>query len=158
MTTLWDVKTTWLDGTPADLATLRGKVALVVNVASACGFTPQYAGLQRLHDELSARGFTVVGAPSNEFGGQEPGAAEEIRTFCERNFGITFLLLAKGDTRPGPSQSPVYRVLTAGGDVPSWNFCKYVVGKDGSVRAFFPSRTAPDDPALRQAIADALTS
>lgn len=156
MTTLWDVQTTWLDGTPADLGALRGTVALVVNVASACGFTPQYAGLQRLHDELSPQGFTVIGAPSNEFGGQEPGAPEEIRTFCERSFGVTFPLLAKGETRPGPSQSPVYGFLTAGGDVPSWNFCKYLVGRDGTVRAFLTSRVGPEDPTLRTAITAAL--
>lgn len=158
MATLWDVKTTWLDGTPADLGTLRGKVALVVNVASQCGFTPQYAGLQRLHDELSAQGFTVVGAPSNEFGGQEPGAPAEIHAFCERNYGVTFPLLSKGETKPGDSQSPVYRVLTASGDFPNWNFCKFLVGKDGKVRAYFPSKVAPDDPTLRQAITDALAA
>lgn len=156
MASLWDVKTSWLDGKPADLGTLRGTVALVVNVASECGFTPQYAGLQTLHDDLSARGFTVLGAPSNEFGGQEPGSAAEIGAFCERNYGVTFPLLAKGETKPGPSQSPVYGVLTAGGEVPNWNFCKYLVGKDGTVRGFFPSRIAPDDTTLRAAIDAAL--
>lgn len=91
-------------------------------------------------------------------GRQEPGDAEQIRTFCERNYGVGFPLLAKGNTRPGAEQSPVYAVLTAGGDVPSWNFCKYLVGRDGAVRAFFPSNVGPDDPALRQAILDALAA
>src|SRR5262249_40667952 len=91
----YDLKTTHLDGTPADLGEFRDKVTLVVNVASECGFTPQYAGLQKLHDELAGRGFAVLGFPSNEFGGQEPGSPEQIKSFCERNYGVTCPLFAK---------------------------------------------------------------
>lgn len=155
---LYDIETRRLDGTPADLGQFRGKVALVVNVASECGFTPQYAGLQKLHDELAGQGFAVLGFPSNEFGAQEPGSPEQIKTFCERNYGVSFPLFAKGETRPGPGQSPVYAFLTRGGDAPNWNFCKFLVGKDGVVRAFFPSNVAPDDGELRQAIGAALAA
>jgi glutathione peroxidase len=154
----YDVKTTHLDGTPADLGAFRNTVTLVVNVASECGFTPQYAGLQKLHDELSGRGFAVLGFPSNEFGGQEPGSPEQIRSFCERNYGVTFPLFAKGETKPGAGQSPVYAFLTRSGDVPNWNFCKYLVGRNGEVRAFFPSNVAPDDRTLRQAVDEALAA
>lgn len=153
---LYDLDVQRLDGTPADLEEVRGKVTLVVNVASECGFTPQYAGLQKLHDELAGDGFAVLGFPSNEFGGQEPGAPEQIRSFCERNYGVTFPLFAKIETQPGPGQSPVYAFLGQGGDVPNWNFCKYLVGKDGEVRGFFPSKVAPEDRRLRNAIAEAL--
>ena len=152
----YDVKTTHLDGTQADLGAFRNTVTLVVNVASECGFTPQYAGLQKLHDELSGRGFAVLGFPSNEFGGQEPGSPDQIKTFCERNYGVTFPLFAKGETKPGAGQSPVYAFLTRSGDVPTWNFCKYLVGKDGEVRGFFPSNVGPEDRDLRKAIDDAL--
>jgi len=154
----YDVKTTHLDGTPADLGAFRNRVTLVVNVASECGFTPQYAGLQKLHDELSGRGFSVLGFPSNEFGGQEPGSPEQIRSFCERNYGVTFPLFAKGETKPGAGQSPVYAFLTRSGDVPNWNFCKYLVGRNGEVRAFFPSNVAPGDRTLRQAVDKALVA
>ena len=137
---LYDLKTKHLDGSAADLGDFRDKVTLVVNVASECGFTPQYAGLQKLHDELSGRGFAVLGFPSNEFGGQEPGSPDQIKTFCERNYGVTFPLFAKGETKPGAGQSPVYAFLTRSGDVPTWNFCKYLVGKNGDVRAFLPEQ------------------
>src|SRR5262249_8721213 len=103
---LYDLKTTHLDGTPADLGAFRNTVTLVVNVASECGFTPQYASLQKLHDELSGRGFAVLGFPSNEFGGQEPGSPEQISSFCERNYGVTFPLFAKVETKPGAGHSP----------------------------------------------------
>jgi len=155
---LYDLKTRHLDGSEADLGDFRGKVTLVVNVASECGFTPQYAGLQKLHEELAGRGFAVLGFPSNEFGGQEPGSAEQIKTFCERNYGVSFPLFAKGETKPGSGQSRVYAFLTRSGDVPNWNFCKYLVGKNGEVRAFFPSNVAPDDGALRQAVDQALAT
>ena len=155
---LYDLETKTLDGKPSDLGQFRGKVTLAVNVASECGFTPQYAGLQKLHDELARRGFAVLGFPSNEFGGQEPGGAEQIQNFCERNYGVKFPLFAKLATKPGPEQSPVYAFLTKGGEVPNWNFCKFVVGKDGEVRAFFPSNVAPADPELRKAIDAALAA
>jgi glutathione peroxidase len=155
---LYDVKTETLEGKPADLGQFRGKVTLAVNVASECGFTPQYAGLQALHQELSGRGFSVLGFPSNEFGGQEPGSAEQIGAFCERNYGVEFPMFAKLETKRGPGQSPVYAFLTKSGEEPNWNFCKFLVGKNGEVRGFFPSNVAPNDPALRQAIDEALSA
>jgi glutathione peroxidase len=150
------LKTTSLNGKPADLSQFAGKVTLAVNVASECGFTPQYKGLEALHKQLSSRGFSVLGFPSNEFGGQEPGAPEQIQTFCQKNYGVTFPLFSKLVTKPGPEQSPVYVFLTKQGDVPSWNFCKYLIGKDGKVIAFFPSKVTPESKELRDAIEAAL--
>jgi len=150
------LKTTTLQGKPADLGDFEGKVTLVVNVASACGYTPQYKGLQALHTELSGKGFAVLGFPSNEFGAQEPGSAEEIQTFCERNYGVTFPMFSKLRTSKGEGQSPIYAFLTEGRPAPNWNFCKYLVGKDGKVIAFFPSKVAPDSKELRDAIEQAL--
>jgi glutathione peroxidase len=155
---LYDLQTTTLDGKPAPLAGYKGRVTLVVNTASQCGYTPQYAGLQKLHDDLQARGFSVLGFPSNDFGGQEPGGAQEIATFCQRNYGVTFPMFSKLVTRSGPEQSPIYTYLGASGNLPGWNFSKYLVGKDGKVKAFFPSKVTPDDPQLRKAIEEALAS
>ena len=149
---LYSLKTTALDGKPADLAQYKGKVALAVNVASQCGLTPQYAGLEKLHEELKGRGFTVLGFPNNDFGGQEPGTPEEISTFCKKNYGVTFPMFSKLVTKAGPDQSPIYTLLGKGRELPSWNFAKYVVGKDGRVVAFFNSKVPPDDKALREAI------
>jgi glutathione peroxidase len=153
---LYAIKTTSLQGKPVDLADYKGKVTLVVNVASECGFTPQYKGLEALHEELKGKGFSVLGFPSNEFGKQEPGTAEDIQGFCQKNYGVTFPMFAKIETKPGAGQSPVYAYLTRGGDVPNWNFCKYVVGKDGKVVKFFQSKTTPESPELREAIETAL--
>ena len=133
-------------------------MTLVVNVASECGYTPQYAGLEKLHRELSGKGFAVLGFPSNDFGGQEPGTAKEIATFCRLTYDVTFPMFAKVSTVAGPSQSPIYKFLGASGHLPAWNFSKYVVGKDGKVVAFFPSDVTPEAPALRNAIAKALGS
>lgn len=154
--TLYDLKVAALDGSEFDLSSLRGKVTLVVNVASACGYTPQYAGLQRLHAELAAQGFTVLGVPSNDFGGQEPGSAEQIREFCSTKFQVGFPMLAKQQVKAGAGQSEVFALLGKQGQLPNWNFCKYLVGKDGSVLGFYPSRVAPDDATLRKAIEQAL--
>jgi glutathione peroxidase len=154
----YDLTTTFLDGKPADLGAFRGKVALVVNVASECGYTPQYEGLQQLHRELSGKGFTVLGFPSNDFGAQEPGTAEQIGAFCRLNYGVTFPMFSKLVTQPGPAQSPVYAFLGRSGKLPAWNFSKYVVGRDGRVLAFFPSEVTPDAPELRDVIAKALAS
>ena len=150
------LKTTALSGAPVDLKTYEGKVTLVVNTASQCGFTPQYKGLQALHTELAPRGFSVLGFPSNDFGGQEPGTAQEIKTFCERNYGVTFPMFSKVVTKAGPDQSPIYAWLGQTGNLPKWNFSKYLIGRDGKVLAFFPSKVAPDAPELRQAIEQAL--
>ena len=152
----YDLRTSYLDGTPADLGVFRGKVTLVVNVASQCGFTPQYEGLEKLHRELSGKGFSVLGFPSNDFGEQEPGTAQEIATFCKLTYDVTFPMFSKLVTVAGPGQSPIYRFLGASGHLPAWNFSKYVVGKDGRVAAFFPSEVTPDSPDLRRAITAAL--
>jgi glutathione peroxidase len=156
VSSLYQLTTTTLDGKPAPLSAYQGKVTLVVNVASKCGFTPQYDGLETLHRELSSRGFSVLGFPSNDFGGQEPGTAEEIATFCRLNYGVTFPMFAKQVTKAGPEQSPVYAFLGGSGNLPGWNFSKYVVGKDGKVRAFYSSKVTPESPELRAAIEKAL--
>ena len=152
----YDLKVNTLAGQPADLGTYRGQVALVVNVASQCGYTPQYAGLEKLSRELAPIGAVVLGFPSNDFGGQEPGTPEEIQQFCKRTYDVTFPLFEKVVTKAGPGQSPVYAFLGESGNLPQWNFSKYVVDKDGKVTAFFPSRVTPDAAELRAAIDKAL--
>jgi len=154
----YDLKTTYLDGKPADLGVFRGKVTLVVNVASKCGFTPQYEGLEKLHRDLSPKGFAVLGFPSNDFGGQEPGSAQEIAQFCKLTYDVTFPMFAKLVTRPGPEQSPIYKLLGSSGHLPAWNFSKYVIGKDGQIVAFFPSAVTPESAELHDAIAKALAA
>ena len=158
VSSLYDLKTTTLLGKPADLSAYRGKVTLVVNVASYCGFTPQYAGLERLHRELSGKAFSVLGFPSNDFGEQEPGSPQEITEFCRRTYDVTFPMFAKVVTVPGPDQSPIYKLLGSTGHLPAWNFAKYLVGKDGKVVAFYPSEVTPDAPELRRAIDAALAA
>lgn len=154
---VYALRTETLDGKPADLASYRGKVTLIVNVASECGYTPQYAGLQKLHAELESRGFAVLGFPSNEFGGQEPGGPEQIAQFCSSRYGVQFPMFSKIETKAGAKQSPVYAALNAAtGKLPNWNFCKYLVGKDGQPIAFYPSKVAPDSAELRAAIESAL--
>jgi glutathione peroxidase len=150
------LKTTTLAGQPAELSQYAGKVALVVNVASQCGLTPQYAGLQKLYDELKDKGFVVLGFPSNDFGSQEPGSPDEIATFCKKNYGVSFPMFSKLVTKAGPEQSPIYGVLGKTGSLPTWNFAKYLVAKDGTVLQFFNSKVPPDAPELRQAIDAAL--
>ncbi|MCC7014490.1 MAG: glutathione peroxidase [Planctomycetes bacterium] len=148
-----------LDGQSIDLARYRGKVLLVVNTASQCGLTPQYAGLQALYNELAPRGVEVLGFPSNDFGAQEPGTAAEIREFCTARYAVTFPLFAKVVTKGEAAQSPVYAALgKATGKLPGWNFAKYVVGKDGVPLRFFDSRVAPDDKGLRATLESALAA
>jgi len=153
---LYSLKAKTLQGQPADLSQFKGKVSLVVNVASQCGFTPQYAGLQKLHEELNPRGLAVLGFPSNDFGSQEPGSSEEIATFCKKNYGVSFPMFSKVVTKAGADQSPIYSFLGKSGQLPNWNFGKYLVGKDGQVIAFFPSKVAPESKELRDAIETAL--
>jgi len=152
----YDIQTLSLDGKPGNLAQYKGKVSLVVNVASKCGFTPQYEGLEKLQREMKAKGFNVLGFPSNDFGGQEPGTAQEIATFCRLTYDVTFPMFEKVVTRKGAGQSPIYAFLGGSGHLPAWNFSKYVVDKQGKVVAFFPSEVTPEDPALRAAIAKAI--
>jgi glutathione peroxidase len=158
VTSLYDLKTTTLLGKPADLGIYRGKVTLVVNVASYCGFTPQYKGLEKLSRDLADKPFAVLGFPSNDFGEQEPGSPQEIADFCRRTYDVTFPMFAKVQTMAGPDQSPIYGFLGASGHLPAWNFAKYVVGKDGKVVAFFPSEVTPESYQLRSAITKALAA
>ena len=159
MNTLHAFRATSLDGRDVDLAQYKGKVLLIVNTASECGFTPQYAGLQKLHDGYASRGFEVLGFPSNEFGGQEPGEAGEIAAFCSQNYGVTFPMFAKSKTKAGEGQSPVYAWLGATtGKLPAWNFGKYLVGKDGRAISFYASNVKPDDKELVAAIEKALAA
>ncbi len=147
-----------LDG--AAVGDLSGRVLLFVNVASRCGFTPQYAGLQALSVRFREAGLTVVGVPCNQFLGQEPGTADEIATFCSVRFGVDFPLLEKADVN-GPGRSPLYRWLVGSeagrGEDISWNFEKFLVDRTGEVVARFSPNTSPDDPGLVKAILGALS-
>lgn len=144
-----------LDGKPAPLAAYKGKVVLAVNVASECGFTPQYAGLEWLYETYKDRGLVVLGFPCNQFGGQEPGSPEAIQAFCTTQFKVTFPMMEKVDVK-GPGQSPVYAFLTRDAGVPKWNFHKVLVGKDGKVIRAFPSQVAPESKELKEAVEAAL--
>ena len=148
-----------LDGTPFDMAKFSGKVALVVNVASHCGYTPQYAGLEALQAKYGPRGFTVIGFPCNDFGAQEPGGQTEIEACAREKFGATFPLMEKVAILDESNRSPIYRQLIAAtGETPSWNFAKYLVDRDGRPLGFFPYKTKPDDAALVAAIEAALAA
>jgi glutathione peroxidase len=147
----FDLSATTLDGRDQPMTAYQGKAVLVVNTASECGFTPQYAGLEKLWLEYRERGLVVLGFPSNDFGQQEPGTAAEIRGFCDLNFHITFPMFAKVKTK-GEGQSPVFAFLTAKHPKPRWNFYKYLVGPDGEVEDYFVSMTSPDSKRLRRAI------
>jgi glutathione peroxidase len=161
--TLHDFNVQTLAGAPASLGDFAGSSVLVVNVASRCGLTPQYEGLQRLHDRFASRGFTVAGFPCNQFGAQEPGTPEEISEFCSTNYGVTFPLFAKIDVN-GHDRHPLYAELTAvpdadgeAGDI-QWNFEKFLVGRDGKVIGRFRPLTDPEAPELVAAIEESLAS
>jgi glutathione peroxidase len=150
-----------LDGRDSSLGAFAGKALLVVNVASKCGLTPQYSGLERLQERFGGQGFSVVGFPCNQFAGQEPGSADEIQTFCSTTYGVTFPLFEKIDVN-GEGRHPLYAELAetadaegAAGDV-QWNFEKFLVGADGAVLARFRPRTEPEDEAVVKAIEAAL--
>ncbi len=147
-----------LDGTSVDLAAYQGKVVLVVNVASRCGATPQYAGLQKLYDTYKDRGLVVIGFPANDFGAQEPGTDAEIADFCTSKYRVTFPMFSKVTVK-GPDAPPLYKSLTASANPPgdiAWNFEKFLIGRDGAVIGRFKTRVPPDDPALVAAIEAAL--
>jgi glutathione peroxidase len=151
---------TRIDGRPMPMSQFRGKVVLLVNTASMCGFTPQYEGLQKLHSAMAPRGFTVIGVPSGDFGGQEHGDNARIKEFCETTFGINFPMSEKSVVK-GEDAIPIYRwarANLAANNEPRWNFHKFLIGKDGRIIAGFGSRTTPDDPALRAAIERALAA
>lgn len=148
-----------IDGRPDLLSACRGKAVLAVNVASKCGFTPQYAGLEALYRDLAGEGFVVVGFPCNQFGAQEPGDAAAIQQFCSTSYDVSFPLSAKIEVN-GPGRHPLYAWLTGeeaghAGDI-EWNFEKFLIGRDGRVLARYPSGTKPDDAGLLQDIAAAL--
>lgn len=154
---LYDFTAETLEGEPIKLSEFAGKVALVVNVASRCGFTGQYKDLQSLYEEYGPKGFVVLGFPSNEFGGQEPGSPEQIREFCSTKFNVTFPMFAKTHTK-GADQSAVFAFLTRNHPAPKWNFNKYLVGRDGRVLAHFGSMTSPRDRKVIAAIEEALAA
>jgi glutathione peroxidase len=146
-----------LNGKPESLSVYAGHVVLAVNVASRCGLTPQYAGLQALHDRYSSRGFTVLGFPCNQFFRQEPGTAEQIQDFCTKKYGVAFPLFAKLDVKGG-KQHPLYSILSEfpddsgkAGNV-TWNFEKFLVGRDGRVVRRFRPKVVPEDPKIVEAI------
>jgi glutathione peroxidase len=151
----FDLTATTLDGREQSMAAYQGKVLLVANTASECGFTPQYADLEKLWQEYRDRGLVVMGFPSNEFGQQEPGTAEEIRGFCDLKFHVTFPMFAKVLTK-GDGRSRVFSFLTAKHPKPRWNFYKYLIGRDGEVADYFVSITSPDSKRLRRAVEKAL--
>ena len=147
-----------IDGTEVDLAGYKGKVVLVVNVASRCGYTGQYAGLQKLYDAYKDKGLVVLGFPANEFGGQEPGTDAEIATFCSSKYGVTFDMFSKIVVK-GAGKAPLYQVLTESADPKGevgWNFEKFLIGRDGTVVGRYKSGVAPDDAKLKAAIEAAL--
>jgi glutathione peroxidase len=147
-----------IDGQDVDLGTYQGKVVLIVNVASRCGATPQYAGLQDLYEKYKDKGFVVLGFPANDFGAQEPGSDEQIKEFCSTKYAVTFPMFSK-ITVKGPEKAALYKVLTETAD-PSgevgWNFEKFLIGKDGKIAGRFKTRVSPDDPDLVSAIEAAL--
>ena len=152
---LYALRSHTLTGEPIDLEQFRGQVALVVNVASKCGLTPQYAGLEKLHAELKDRGFTVLGFPSNDFLNQEPGTPEQILEFCSSTYGVSFPMFEKVVVKGG-EKGPVFAFLSRDLEEPTWNFTKYLVDRQGRVLYRFAPRTVPDDADLRARIETAL--
>jgi glutathione peroxidase len=159
---IYDIPVNDLHGEPVELTQFKGKALLIVNVASKCGLTPQYTGLEKIHEELKDQGFSVLGVPCNQFGGQEPGTTEEIAVFCSATYGVSFPMTEKVDVN-GEDRHEIFRALVEvpnekgeTGDV-TWNFEKFLVAADGSITRFGPTVT-PEDPALVAAIEDALPS
>jgi glutathione peroxidase len=157
-TDLYDHQVKLLDGGELDLASLRGKPTLIVNTASKCGYTPQYEGLQALHERYGERGLQVLGSPSADFADQEYDDAEEIGAFCQKNYGVSFPLTERTSVRAQPS--PLWSDLARqpGSGPPMWNFTKYLVGADGKLIARFPTKVTPEDPQIVAAIESALPS
>ena len=149
MSTVYDFEAQQIDGAPVALAQFRGKPLLIVNTASACGFTPQFAGLEELHKRYGERGLVVLGFPCNQFGNQDPGTNDEIASFCQMNYGVSFPMMQKVDVN-GAEAHPLYRWLTAeapgllGSKSIKWNFTKFLVGKDGKVLKRYAPQDAPE--------------
>ena len=161
MTRVYDFEAQQIDGKTVSLGQFKGKVLLIVNTASACGFTPQFAGLQALHEQYGKRGLVVLGFPCNQFGAQDPGSNDEIAGFCQLNYGVAFPMMAKVDVN-GPTAHPLYQWLTAeapgllGSTGIKWNFTKFLVGKDGEVLKRYAPQDAPES--LAQDIERALAA
>jgi glutathione peroxidase len=158
-TSVYDFTLNSIDGTATPLSSFKGKVVLLVNVASKCGFTPQYAGLEKLYETYKDKGFVIVGVPANDFGAQEPGSNEEIKTFCSRNYNVTFPMMSKVSVK-GANTTPLYQYLTdksakTGGDI-KWNFTKFLVDKKGNVISRFESAVTPEAPEITKAVEAAL--
>ena len=156
MSSAHDFSAPSISGQDTSLAEFKGKTLLVVNVASACGLTPQYEGLQALHAQYAERGLAVLGFPCNQFGAQEPGSEEEIQHFCSSRFGVEFPLFSKIEVN-GPERHPLYQFLIGDGEDISWNFEKFLIDDQGQTIARFSPRTAPDDPELVSAIEQSLS-
>ncbi len=160
-TSIYDFEALSIEGKPAHLSTQRGKVLLVVNTASACGFTPQFGGLEELWKAYRDKGLVVVGFPSNQFGGQDPGANDEIASFCELNYGVSFPMMGKVDVN-GAKAHPLWKWLTAeapgllGSEAVKWNFTKFLIGKDGKVLKRYAPNLSPES--LKQDIEAALAA
>ena len=161
MASIYDFEALSINGQPAHLSTQRGKVLLIVNTASACGFTPQFKGLEQLWEDYAGQGLVVVGFPSNEFGGQDPGANEEIASFCELNYGVSFPMMAKVQVN-GAQAHPLWQYLKAqapgllGSEGIKWNFTKFLVGRDGTVLKRYAPNDTPEG--MRKDIEKALKS
>ncbi|MBX3390546.1 MAG: glutathione peroxidase [Phycisphaeraceae bacterium] len=152
-----------IDGNEVDLSKYKGQVIMIVNVASKCGYTPQYAGLEKLYKEKSGKGFVILGFPANDFGEQEPGTNSEIKAFCSTKYNVTFPMFSKISVR-GNEKHPLYKKLSGqpkplGGEgVPGWNFTKFLVDRQGNVVARFDSKIKPDDPTLVKKVDELLES
>jgi glutathione peroxidase len=161
--TIFDFTLNTIDGQPAPLATYKGKVVLLVNVASRCGFTPQYSALESIYEKYQDRGFVIIGIPANNFGDQEPGTNQEIKTFCTTKYNVTFPMMSKVSVKGG-DKTPLYQFLTNKGDNPKtggeikWNFTKFLVGADGQIITRFEPDVTPDSPEVTAAIEKALAS
>jgi glutathione peroxidase len=153
---VYDFTLNSIDGAPTPLSSYKGKVVLLVNVASKCGFTPQYAGLEKLYEKYKDKGFVIVGVPANNFGGQEPGTNEEIKTFCSRNYNVSFPMMSKVSVK-GEDTTPLYQFLTSktGGDI-KWNFTKFLIDKNGNIVSRYESAVTPESADMAKAIEAAL--
>ena len=156
---VYDFTLNSIEGAATPLASFKGKVVLLVNVASKCGYTPQYAGLEKLYETYKDKGFVIVGVPANNFGSQEPGSNEEIKTFCSRNYNVTFPMMSKVSVK-GADKTPLYQYLTdekakTGGEI-KWNFTKFLVDKKGNVINRFESAVTPESADLVKAVEAAL--
>lgn len=158
-----DFVVTTIDGEDKNLSDYRGQVVLIVNVASKCGLTPQYAALQKLYEKYKDQGLVIIGFPANNFGGQEPGSNEEVKTFCTTKYNVTFPMMAKISVK-GKDKAPLYQFLTSkdpagefAGEI-EWNFAKFLVDREGHLVARFPSRTTPDDPKVIETLEKTLAA